>query len=607
MQTAVGRCVCIVSSTRIPRAVLGTLLAVGALLAVSPAAHAFDVPSCNFDETWARPGLERDFEIYCSFTDDVRLAQAPAHGRLHRLEFDGRMVTWRYAADADAPADDAFTLELTGPAGTVEHGVGIHVLPASVNTPPVCDPVRQAQRTDGTGPVVVEFHVYCRDAEADEVTIDGGGPGTHLSTPIELGGGVMGGEVPVMRYRTAIAAGAEQATYWGTDVLGARSAEAPIDLVIGPTVDRRPRCAPNPTYGGSDVLPIFSRPDLVRRFALFCDDADGDPFVPRVVDPPSRGAFASFEVGPPQTGPWGLMQPIDVTYVPASSFEGDDPFSVRADGPHGEGPAAAMAIRTRTLPENGGAGCGWGSATTSPGVPVVLEIMCSDADGDPIKAAVTEGPLHGITEPPVVTPAPYGHDLVRVPYAPAPGFTGVDVVEVTVGDGHGLDLALPMEVRVDALRAPGSGRFLTWTIAGLTVPNELGILDSPAATQRSAVAPRDQARRLLGSAKVRLLRRIGDARLYALERSWRKPSVVALTCALRCEAFVERRVARGGRRLALRHVVAKPGRAARLDLRLTRAEHRAARRARRTRLSANVTVKDATGAVDSARLSFAIR
>ncbi len=190
--------------------------------------------------------------------------------------------------------------------------------------------------------------------------------------------------MPFWHYLPTIAAGEEQTTYYAIDALGARSADAPISVVLGPAVDRLPTCHPSSWSTYPAFNPIYSRPGATRRFAVMCDDADGDALQPRLTSAPTRGAFADFAPELPSHGFWGTEVWVDVTYVPHSSHEGEDRFAVTATGTRGDGPAGQMGIVSRALPANSGAGCGWSPGSTKPGVPVTLEATCEDTDGDPV-------------------------------------------------------------------------------------------------------------------------------------------------------------------------------------------------------------------------------
>ncbi len=621
------------------------------------AAQGFDSPKCNEDYIKARPGVDRTFRMWCWHTDRIALATPPETGALTQLKLDpdSGKVTWHFEPRAGAADTDYFELEVTGPAGTLRHRVDIRNVPRDVNTAPVCEPVRHAERTDGSGPAELEFHVYCWDEEYDEMVIEGGGPGEHLSMPVASDTAGFGSRaVPLIRYRTKVSTGEEQASYWGTDVMGARSEEAPISLTFGPGVDRLPECVPNPSSYGFEAehLPILARPGVTRRFPIVCSDADGDSFVPRLGTLPSHGVIASFLPGPERHWLWGVDRWIDATYVPSGDHVGEDPFTVIATGLKGES-EMSMAMVTRPLPDNGGGGCQGSGGRTLPGVPTVLSLLCDDNDGDKLSATVTEGPLHGIAGVPVLTPSLFGYEDIAIPYTPRPGFTGVDLVEVTVVDGNGLEMVALVDVYVepemlpvpvpepgplptpeplptpDPSATPGPSptpepepepsptpdlRPSGPPDSGLGAPPPVraplvigptsfarpgapppppAILDAPAPGQAPARSPEDQARRVLATKSVKLVRRIGVARLYSAARRRGGRPKLALTCALRCTVRIEPtgRSARSSRR-----VTARPGRATRITLRPTRSDRR------KGRVVVGLTVSDAAGSRRTARL-----
>ena len=97
----------------------------------------------------------------------------------------------------------------------------------------------------------VFLHPWCRDDDGDEFILRGGGPGVHGESPMSV---PAGGGVSNWWYRTATHAGTEQTTIFATDVLGARSADATLEVTVGPGVDRLPECRPNVTYSvGEEV------------------------------------------------------------------------------------------------------------------------------------------------------------------------------------------------------------------------------------------------------------------------------------------------------------------------------------------------------------------
>ncbi len=276
--------------TTVRAAALAAALALSLSLAPAASATTAETPRCSVDEVTARPGLDRAYSVYCGYTDRVNLVRAPTAGRLSGLTFtEQQRMTWRFEPSPGAPANDRFEVELEGPVGVARQRIPIRTIPREVNTAPRCQPVRNTQRTDGTSPAELRSFVYCSDDESDEIRLEGSGPGRFLDLPTNLPGGVGRGGGAWARYRTAIAVGEEQAAYWGTDVLGARSEQAPIVFTIGPGVDRLPECASTSGPVGDPFHPIFSRPGAVRRFGLHCFDRDGDPIEPRVGTGPERG------------------------------------------------------------------------------------------------------------------------------------------------------------------------------------------------------------------------------------------------------------------------------------------------------------------------------
>src|SRR5437763_130380 len=390
------------------------------------------VPSCWEPAVRLRPDRTRAVTVSCSGVTSARLLTPPAHndvsnvsGDVYGLHFDAR-------PNDGAPRYDEAVFELGGHGGSIEQRVRIEVVPTSENSPPVCDGDRVTQRSDGSGPVDVFMHPYCRDPDGDQFVIEGSPPGVHPESPKTV---PAGSSESNWLYRTKTFSGDETSTIWATDELGARSADAELKVTVGPGVDRLPQCTPS-SWSSAEVLAINTRPGMTRRFGLVCTDPDGDLFASRLSTLPQRGALALLE-GVPQYGGWGVERWTDATYVPADGSLEPDPFSVTATGVRGEGPEVRMAMVPHALPYNGGGGCGWsGAEVVSPG-PGTLRVSCSDDDGDDLSAEVITQPRHGIIAPAVSTPSLYGFSDITIPYVPDPGYEGYDCVEVRITDGHG--------------------------------------------------------------------------------------------------------------------------------------------------------------------------
>jgi hypothetical protein len=534
--------------------------AVAALAALAPAAGAAPAPSCSSSEIWSRPGLERQHRIACEDTDAVVLVGAPQHGRLAGFRWDGEYAHWSFAPEAGAPETDAIELQLTGPGGAVVKHLDINVVPLGINTAPTCLPLADARRSDGLAPVELQFSTYCSDAEHDGMTLDGGGPGVHLDAPRFVPGGHSWTLGVMWRYRTATVDGAESATYWAIDDLGARSEEAPISVAVGPGIDRLPACRMR--YG--DPYEIRTRPGATRNFGLACEDADGDRFTTRVGIPPQHGAFTTFAADPPLLYGNGTFGLLDITYVPAAASLIPDSFTVIAETAPARRSETPMTIVPSALPENGFGTCGWSNRFIRMDEATNLLVECADLEGDALQAEITSPPDHGTAEPPAILPGRFGDQQVVVRYVPAPGYSGRDSVGITVSDGslRSSEMRVPIEIfrpsvpRPSRPVSPGTGR--------------------PAVGQPPAIAPADQARAALQTTHVRLLRRAGVARIYAAKGRVRMVAgapALAVTCDLPC--LLEARAVVGRRATGRQRMTIRPSRAG-----VVKVSRGAARRAR---------------------------
>ncbi|MEA2438888.1 MAG: hypothetical protein QOH76_312 [Thermoleophilaceae bacterium] len=401
------------------------------------------VPQCWEPTVRIRPDTTRAVAVRCRGAISARLVTPPAHSEVSNVWVDPSRLELHFDArpDEDSPRFDEAVFEITGHEGSIEQRVGIEVVPTSENSPPVCDGDQATVRSDGTGPVAVYLHPFCRDPDGDDFVIRGGPPGVHSQSPKSVPAGDNDSNWP---YRTATFSGEETTTIWATDSLGARSEDAQLVVTVGPGIDRPPECRP----ANGDGYSVLSRPGAIRRFPIACTDPDGDLFVSRLSSPPERGVLAAFDLGEPSYGFWGVTRWIDATYVPTDSSSEPDPFSVTATGVKGDGPAGQMAVVQRPLPENTGGGCGWSPLEVTGSVPGLGRITCDDNEGDPLSAEVVTEPRHGTAGPAVVTPVRYGASGIAIPYVANVGYEGYDCVKVKVTDGYGTAFDITIDITV---------------------------------------------------------------------------------------------------------------------------------------------------------------
>lgn len=432
--------------------IAAALSALALALVPVPAAHAETTcgeAACGTPDCWeptvrTRPGVTRLVGLGCANLEGAKLISKPPHSEVANISLGFYRMTFDVHADEDAPRFEEAVFELTGHDGTsAELRVKVEVVPTSENSPPECRGDSATQRSDGTGPVDLFMHPYCRDVDGDDFTMYGGGPGVHPDAPKHVNAGESESN---WNYRTATFSGDESATVWAVDSLGARSEDAPLDVTIGP-VDRLPECGQGSWSDGP--LRVYSRPGAIRRMGLLCTDADGDLFTSRLSSLPQRGLIPEFVEGPPWFGYWGAERWIDATYVPVDDSIEPDPFSVTATGLAGDGPEAHMSIIPRAS-ANAGGGCGWSPANVVGGVAATVQINCEDNDGDPLTAEVVNDPPHGTTTPPVVSPALYGRDNITVAYLADLAYDGYDCVKVRISDGHGMEFTITVDIWVTA-------------------------------------------------------------------------------------------------------------------------------------------------------------
>jgi hypothetical protein len=549
------------------------------LLAWTASASAATPPQCWNPEIWARPGLTRSFSLYCPGTEHVEVVSEPQRSRFEGL-VQGETVKFRLTPDADVPEHDELILRLTGPGGSTDQVIAVTNVPLTQNTAPVCQPASVAQRTNGTSAATVAFAFSCSDEDHDDFTLYGNGPGTFGEVPMHVDGGLSTESGAYLDYTTTTTAGQEQTSFYAVDALGARSADAPVSIEIGPGVDRLPTCAP--AFSNYEFFPIFARPGATRRFGLTCEDADGDPFTPRIQTPPTRGDLTMFDPQPPRPGFAGTYQvQVDATYVPRSSFEGDDPFTVVAVGARGDG-ISRVGIIAQPLPSNGNADCSaGGDVSTPPDTPLEIDAWCEDGEGDPVTTDVTSAPLHGSLGAPTATMDHFGYEHIRVTYSPDPGFVGKDTLSMSIGDEYGQRTAVDYLVSVSNSGSQSQsyaiGTPYEWPELRPVPPAPTWQL---AVGQNAPVNPVDQARRVLGTRSVRLVKRIGDARVYAnrsaLSTAARQPAL-AVTCPVSCNVTSSSTVAGVAARTANLRI--SPGKARSLSLELSSAQRRRLRHA----------------------------
>src|SRR5689334_15661907 len=157
--------------------VVGVLLAFAAATAHAPAPAGADACSPDGDCTKpdcitsinARAGMTRRVLIRCERAVSARLIDQPAHGTITNLaEVYGSKIYVDLHMDADAPAHDSATFAVATREQTVDVTLGIDLLPASQNSPPVCQ--GDTSRIPFSAQVMIMFFPHCVDPDGDDFT-----------------------------------------------------------------------------------------------------------------------------------------------------------------------------------------------------------------------------------------------------------------------------------------------------------------------------------------------------------------------------------------------------------------------------------------------------
>ena len=159
---------------------------------------------------------------------------------------------------------------------------------------------------------------------------------------------------------------------------------------------------------------VTTAEDTPVAITLTGSDPAGDPLTFSIVagSGPSHGALAG--------------TPPNVTYTPASGFNGTDSFQFRAHDPAGNTSAPAT-VTINVSPVNDPPTVEDESVNTAEDTSVAVTVDATDPDGDTLVYEASDGPSNGVLS----------GSGPSYTYAPAANFNGADSFEVIVNDGNG--------------------------------------------------------------------------------------------------------------------------------------------------------------------------
>lgn len=260
--------------------------------------------------------------------------------------------------------------------------------------------------------------------------------------------------------------------------------------MIAADTNRAPFCWPP-----MPLPPQFATPPThgPTRFAVNCNDFDGDALTVTVTQPPAHGTLV--------VNPGGTT----FTYTPDPTYTGSDSWHYAVDDGHG---GTAPNITTVDVAPGHDPVCTDLAVSVPVNGSVTLANPCTDADTDEIVVEAARQPAHG-----TLTFSDKPHR--EFTYTPAAGFTGVDTATIVAHDEFGGNAPAP--------------RTLTFTVGTPPVDKQQ---DRPAPTPPPitpppAPTPEEQAAGLLRGAATRFGLGFGDDATGFLARGGVRPGQTA--------------------------------------------------------------------------------
>lgn len=367
-----------------------------------------------------RVGASRSMRVYCYDEDGQELtaaldpARAPVRGTA-TVSREGARVDVAYSAQTVGA--DAFDVLVSDPAGGQSRvRIGLHVVAADSNTPPLCIGQSWPQQVySGRGAQQLWAYGECNDLENDAVSFEVVGA-SHGITDVTVVEGSF-------TFTPAFGVIAEEATitYRAVDSRGAAGHERVLRFKI---VDGSDRC--------DDRYEYVLRPGGHLTTHLPCVVTDS-------------GSLSEFEV---LTAPDASVATheflTDGLYLEAAAT-GQTTLRLRASSPFGAHTEDVEVVITVAESANDAPWCSLGSVRLRRGETRVLPVHCHDANFDPVRLSVAGDNASRARvleiEQPVMASPNYADSTGSVRLSvPADAALGADQLRLTVTDGRVTEL-----------------------------------------------------------------------------------------------------------------------------------------------------------------------
>ena len=339
------------------------------------------------------------------------VAEPPKNGT---VTIDPDTGDYTYTPNPDFNGDDSFTITVDdGKGGKVDVPVNITVTP--VNDAPVAGEDDKITPEDQP----VSGKVPVTDVDGDDLTYVVAEPPKNGTVTIDPGTGDYT-YTPNPDFN-----GDDSFTITVDDGKGGK-VDVPVNITVTPVNDA-------PVAGEDDKITPEDQPVSGK---VPVTDVDGDDLTYVVAEPPKNGTVTI----DPDTG--------DYTYTPNPDFNGDDSFTITVDD--GKGGKVDVPVNITVTPVNDAPVAGEDDKITPEDQPVSGKVPVTDVDGDDLTYVVAEPPKNG-----TVTIDPDTGDYT---YTPNPDFNGDDSFTITVDDGKGGKVDVPVNITVTPVNdAPVAG------------------------------------------------------------------------------------------------------------------------------------------------------
>ncbi len=336
-----------------------------------------------------RTGKTLTFEVSCASAFEPvypKVQAGPANGTVTAVNPYGY---FRYEPKAGFAGVDTITFRAENAKGHTDFVQEIEVGP-EVNTVPSCSPDWNV--TTRQAPVTLQLSCYDEDGDGITLSIVGGpehgdlGPLTDRSVEYTPDPGFVG---------------EDEFTFRGNDGRGNSATVTQKIRVLSVEENSPPQCQGFGTQ---------TEPGQSVSFSLYghhCYDSDGDDLTIEIVDAPDHGDL----VPPESPSPYGQYK-----YTPADGFRGTDTFTFRASDGRSTSPTRTVSIQvgsTVSTPR-----CTSFAANVERGGERRLQLVCRVDFGGDVKPKVLTAPAHGTLSEP--------DDQGWVTYRPDAGFVGTD-------------------------------------------------------------------------------------------------------------------------------------------------------------------------------------